>query len=326
MAFNSVEHIMKDVNNGWLIRYIHANGASFFFIFVYLHIGRGLYYGSYRSPRTLLWSIGVVIFIQMMAKVNWPNWQIKNQGNIMEQIENYYIYAQIAFIKPNQRAIKRIGPHNKEVLNQIIWGLLGDWWCDRIPSKKKYSFRFQIDQEYKHKEYMLWLTKWFYLRGYCASIKPKTITRGTRKTLRLTLFTFTNLDWIYNAFYKNKPIKGATSSLLCKGVSDVTYKKIKTMPRLIEEFQTPASQAALIMQDGSRQKGQGISIATNCFTYEECVFLATLLASTYNLKTSVVSAGVQNQWKVTIWKESMPKINKLLKEHIIGNMERKINQ
>ena len=95
MAFNSVEHIMKDVNNGWLIRYIHANGASFFFIFVYLHIGRGLYYGSYRSPRTLLWSIGVVIFIQMMAKVNWPNWQIKNQGNIMEQIENYYIYAQI---------------------------------------------------------------------------------------------------------------------------------------------------------------------------------------------------------------------------------------
>lgn len=67
MAFNSVEHIMKDVNNGWLIRYIHANGASFFFIFVYLHIGRGLYYGSYRSPRTLLWSIGVVIFIQMMA-------------------------------------------------------------------------------------------------------------------------------------------------------------------------------------------------------------------------------------------------------------------
>lgn len=66
-AFNSVEHIMRDVNNGWLIRYIHANGASFFFIFVYLHIGRGLYYGSYRSPRGQLWSIGVIIFIIMMA-------------------------------------------------------------------------------------------------------------------------------------------------------------------------------------------------------------------------------------------------------------------
>jgi group I intron endonuclease len=58
---------MRDVNFGWLIRYTHANVASFFFIFVYLHIGKGLYYGSYRSPRIILWSIGVIIFIIMMA-------------------------------------------------------------------------------------------------------------------------------------------------------------------------------------------------------------------------------------------------------------------
>lgn len=66
-AFNSVEHIMRDVNNGWLIRYTHANVASFFFIFVYMHIGRGLYYGSYKSPRILLWSIGVIILILMIG-------------------------------------------------------------------------------------------------------------------------------------------------------------------------------------------------------------------------------------------------------------------
>nr|YP_009710825.1 apocytochrome b [Paxillus involutus]YP_009710843.1 apocytochrome b [Paxillus rubicundulus]QFZ98774.1 apocytochrome b [Paxillus involutus]QFZ98792.1 apocytochrome b [Paxillus rubicundulus] len=66
-AFNSVEHIMRDVNNGWLIRYTHANVASFFFIFVYGHIGRNLYYGSYKSPRILVWSIGVIILILMMA-------------------------------------------------------------------------------------------------------------------------------------------------------------------------------------------------------------------------------------------------------------------
>jgi len=58
---------MRDVNNGWLIRYTHANVASFFFIFVYAHIGRGLYYGSYKSPRVLVWSIGVVILVLMMA-------------------------------------------------------------------------------------------------------------------------------------------------------------------------------------------------------------------------------------------------------------------
>jgi len=66
-AFDSVEHIMRDVNNGWLIRYIHANGASMFFIVVYCHIFRGLYFGSYIYPRGLLWISGVLIFLLMMA-------------------------------------------------------------------------------------------------------------------------------------------------------------------------------------------------------------------------------------------------------------------
>lgn len=66
-AFDSVEHIMRDVNNGWLIRYLHSNTASAFFFIVYLHIGRGLYYGSYKAPRTLVWTIGTIIFILMMA-------------------------------------------------------------------------------------------------------------------------------------------------------------------------------------------------------------------------------------------------------------------
>jgi ubiquinol-cytochrome c reductase cytochrome b subunit len=67
LAFNSVEHIMRDVNYGWLIRYMHANGASMFFLAVYIHIFRGLYYGSYKEPREVLWMIGVLILIVMMA-------------------------------------------------------------------------------------------------------------------------------------------------------------------------------------------------------------------------------------------------------------------
>lgn len=66
-AFDSVEHIMRDVNSGWMLRYLHANGASFFFIWVYLHIARGLFFGSYRAPRQKLWIVGVVIYIIMMA-------------------------------------------------------------------------------------------------------------------------------------------------------------------------------------------------------------------------------------------------------------------
>ena len=67
MAFNSVEHIMRDVNYGWLIRYLHANGASMFFIAVYVHMFRGMYYGSYKAPREVLWMIGVLIYLVMMA-------------------------------------------------------------------------------------------------------------------------------------------------------------------------------------------------------------------------------------------------------------------
>ena len=66
-AFASIEHIMRNVNHGWLIRYVHMNGASFFFIVVYIHIFRGLYYGSYKAPRELLWWLGIIILLLMMA-------------------------------------------------------------------------------------------------------------------------------------------------------------------------------------------------------------------------------------------------------------------
>ena len=66
-AFASVEHIMRDVNYGWLLRYLHGNGASMFFVAVYIHILRGMYYGSYKEPREVLWILGVIIFLLMMA-------------------------------------------------------------------------------------------------------------------------------------------------------------------------------------------------------------------------------------------------------------------
>jgi ubiquinol-cytochrome c reductase cytochrome b subunit len=67
MAFDSVEHIMRDVNSGWMLRYIHSTGASFFFAVVYIHIFRGLYYGSYKAPREMVWLLGIVILLLMMA-------------------------------------------------------------------------------------------------------------------------------------------------------------------------------------------------------------------------------------------------------------------
>ncbi len=67
LAFDSIEHIMRDVNYGWLIRYLHTNGASMFFFAVYMHMFRGIYYGSYKAPREVLWILGVIIYLLMMA-------------------------------------------------------------------------------------------------------------------------------------------------------------------------------------------------------------------------------------------------------------------
>jgi ubiquinol-cytochrome c reductase cytochrome b subunit len=66
-AFSSIQHIMRDVNYGWMIRYIHANGASMFFVAVYIHMFRGIYYGSFKAPREVLWLIGAAIYLAMMA-------------------------------------------------------------------------------------------------------------------------------------------------------------------------------------------------------------------------------------------------------------------
>lgn len=85
LAFLSVEHIMRDVEGGWLLRYMHANGASMFFVCVYIHIFRGLYYGSYASPREMVWCLGVVILLLMIltAFIGYVlPWGLQNFGPI----------------------------------------------------------------------------------------------------------------------------------------------------------------------------------------------------------------------------------------------------
>jgi len=134
---------MRDVNNGWLIRYLHSNTASFFFFLVYLHIGRGMYYGSYRAPRTLVWTIGTVIFILMMARNKWPNWLVVSH---VKNNDYNSISPALPFNKSRTRAMRRIGPHNIDVLSIIICGMLGDFWANKIKGEQMDSVRFSIEQ------------------------------------------------------------------------------------------------------------------------------------------------------------------------------------
>jgi len=125
-AFNSVEHIMRDVNAGWILRYTHANVASFFFIFVYAHIARGLYYSSYKSPRILVWTIGVIILILMMAiaflgYVNSPKWINGSIFYVTFLIIVYYIIKNLITPKKARNSIKNT-KYNK-FNNKVIYSL-----------------------------------------------------------------------------------------------------------------------------------------------------------------------------------------------------------
>lgn len=123
---------------------------------------------------------------------------------------------------------------------------------------------------------------------------------------RLTLFTFSSLIWIYNSFYENN-----------------NKIKVKKVPIWIEDYITPIGLAHWIMQDGSRQDRQGIYISTHSFTYEECNFLSAILNKKYKLKSTVVKSGKENQWRISIWKESMPRLTALVKPYIIDEMKYK---
>jgi len=215
---------MRDVNNGWILRYTHANVASFFFIFVYAHVGRGIYYGSYHSPRTLVWTIGVIILILMMAITNiWPNWMLIYRIKLY----NLYTSLNLFFSKARVKALYRIGPHNVNVLSIIICGMLGDWWADKIKGQVMDSIRFNIEQSINNSAYIHHLNFLLYELGYCSNIVPKLVIKSeskndkrldktvTRFNYRLSLFTFTSFLWIYESFYieENGNVKKKSSSL-----------------------------------------------------------------------------------------------------------------
>ena len=314
-AFISVEHIMRDVYEGWLIRYVHSNTASFFFICVYAHIARGLYYGSYRFPRTGVWVIGTTIFFLMMATIKeWPKWLLIRHIQIM----CLSCISNLPFNKARTRALHRIGPHNIDILSVLICGMLGDWWGNDLKSQNSRSVRFNVEQGIKNSAYIHHLTDLFHNWGYTSFVIPKLIKKSESKddirldksvvrfNYRLTLFTFSSLTWIYDSFYVKR-----------------NENVIKKVPKWIEEYITPLGLAHWIMQDGSRQIGQGINIATNSFTYDECVFLSEILQRKFNLKVTVIKAGSPNQWKISIWKESMYTLVSIVKPFVIDEMKYK---
>jgi ubiquinol-cytochrome c reductase cytochrome b subunit len=320
---------MRDVNYGWALRYTHANVASFFFIFVYSHIARGLYYNSYKSPRVAPWSIGVIILIVMIGTAFLGYCLVYGQMSLWGEFLcltcyfnkfkiinfdslNYSILYNImplfftnTTIIKKLRGIYRIGPHNQEIISIIFGSLLGDAYGEK--RSENGGTRISFFQESTHVSYLLWLHNYLSIRGYCNTNIPLITTRlgkngVVRKILRFHTWTYTSFNWIHELFYINN---------------------IKVVPYNIAKYLTPLALAVWIMDDGAKVS-KGLKLCTNSFSYSDCILLVKTLNDNFSLKSSVQSAGVPNQYNVYIWKESMPLLRSIVSPYIIPQMKYKL--
>lgn len=300
MAFNSIEHIMRDVNNGWQIRYIHANGASFFFIFVYQHIARGLYYGSYRSPRGQLWGIGVIIYIIMMATAFIG--YVQPWGLTMAQDDYIYLFCYYPLGKSKISTRQRIGPHNLDILSVLVGNLLGDGHGEL----RSGSPRFTQHMSSRNMEYLYWLHNFYHIRGYCSSNVPKFKPQIGKKgkvyfSGKLNTYSFSSLLWLYEMFY---------------------VENVKIIPRDLSPFLTPLALAIWIMDEGGKYN-RGTMISTYNFTLNDLEYINSILKARYNLVANIEerSAGYVLVFKVN----QMVLLSSIVKPYILPSMQYKLN-
>lgn len=338
LAFLSVQHIMIDVNYGWLIRYAHANGAGFFFIFVYLHMARGIYYGSYRKPRVALWTIGVIIFVLMIATAFMGYClvygQMSHWGKVYLCASNIIILIFLLNIKIflyyiNFNNLNNNNKNNKykidnEIKNlltftpmpldiiSIIYGsLLGDGYGE----KRYKTTRFSFYQEGSHEEYVLYKHNIISKFGYCSTNIPKITTRlgnngKIRKIIRFNTWSLSKFNWIYSQWYINKD-----------------NRNIKILPKNINNYLTPLALAIWIMDDGGRVNN-GLKLSTNNFSYEEVKILTNILIKKYNLIATIQKAGDKKgeQYVIYISPYSIEELYSIVKLYIVPSMKYKFSK
>lgn len=316
LAFHSVQHIMRDVSNGWLLRYLHANGASLFFIVVYMHLFRGLYYTSYAQPRELVWLIGVVILLIMIltAFIGYvlPWGQMSLWGIHLPHMDVFFNGFFVHFFTledPNQKlkSHQRVGPHNKDVLDTLFGSLLGDAYAEF----RKGSTRICFQQENANAGYLHALHRFFADRGYCSPKKPKLMKRighngKKRFLLRFKTWSFQSFNWIHEAFYLNG----------VKKVPNVEFLKL---------YLTEKALAVWIMNDGTKTENT-VKIATNCFQYEDLLKCCEILKEKYGLNVLIHKAGFPNQFVLYFSVQSMPALAKLVLPYFEENIKTKLGK
>lgn len=208
--------------------------------------------------------------------------------------------------------MKRIMAHNKDILELLVGSLLGKSYGE----KRSNGIRFVLQQEEKNIEYLFWYHKYLAERGYCNIKKPKLETKigeggKIRYILRVITYTYQNLNWLYDLFYKNT-ING----------------NIKIIQPEIKEFISPLALSVWIMENGIMENGgkvsSGLKITRNSFTLTEVELLCDILNNLYNLDSRPNSGG-KNDFIIYIPKKSIKYLMNITKPYIISSMLYKFN-
>lgn len=210
--------------------------------------------------------------------------------------------------------IKKIGPHNLNILCIIVGALLGNAHAEfRFSSN---GTRISFFQEHHNKSYLLWLWNFFKNEGYCSGKKPNIKQRiglksKKRYVIRFHTYTFSSFNWIFNSFYKNT----------------IENKTIKIIPsfNFLNFYLTPLALAIWIMHNGIKY-GKDLKLCMNCFTKSEVIFLVDFLNTKYKLKCTINSAGniLHQQFIIYISHESIPELKNIVKNFIHPSMKYKL--
>lgn len=201
-------------------------------------------------------------------------------------------------------SLKRIGPHNKNIIEFFYGSLLGDGYLERHGN----GIRLCIQQENSHKDYLYWLHNYLASLGYTNSNIPLIQSRiglkgKLRYLLRFKTWTYSNQNFLYDQWYKFGS---------------------KILPLDISDYLTPMAQAIWIMDDGSRS-GKGLKLSTNNLSFHDCNRLANILRTKYKQKISIHKTGYLNQWNLYIHKSSIKDLYEIVKLYYHPSMKYKFH-
>lgn len=275
---------------------------------------------SYLSLFTFMMIILVTSNNYLSMFVGWEGKQLCLKWLIY--IITYYLIVTVSFTvinkslffttddNPKLRSDLRIGAHDQDVISILIGSILGDSHLER--RKGGIGTRIIFEQCNMNVEYIMWFHNFFASRGYMSNIKPKLTTRIKKDNkvfyqYRVSSYTFTSFNWLHDLFYK-----------------DINGQLVKVVSTDLYKYLTPLSLAVWFMDDGSKTHNT-VRIATNCFTYDECLLLCKIIKDKYNIILTVQKSGKNKGYIIYVETSSYSEFEKIIKPYMLPSMLYKLS-